>query len=106
MQGSTVVEIYGEIDLTTAAAVQAPLDAATALPGARLIVDLRAVVFFDCAVLTLLHRARRRVSESGGALGLVCVRPWHRKVLAAGGVTPLVPMFATVQEALVVARPD
>jgi len=42
------------------------------------------VVFFDCAALTLLHRARRRVSECGGALGLVCVRPWHRKILAAG----------------------
>ena len=106
MRGSTVVEMYGEIDLTTATAVQAPLDVATAQPGALLIVDLRAVVFFDCAALTLLHRAHRRVRECGGALGVVCVRPWHRKVLAAGGVAALVPMFVTVHEALAVTRSD
>ncbi|MEV5276763.1 STAS domain-containing protein [Streptomyces sp. NPDC051994] len=98
-QGFTVVEIHGTVDLATAPGVQVHLDAATHTPGARVIVDLRPVAFFDCAVLTLLCRAHRRIRERGGQLGLVCARPWHLRILAAGGMETLFRPSATVEAA-------
>ncbi|MFJ8388792.1 STAS domain-containing protein [Streptomyces sp. NPDC094438] len=106
MQGFTVVEIHGAVDLATAPGVQVHLDAATHPIGARVIVDLRPVAFFDCAVLTLLCRAHRRIRERGGHLAVVCVRPWHLKVLAAGGLDVLFRPAATVEAAaLATLRP-
>ena len=99
MQGFTVVEVYGTVDLATAPGVGRHLDAATHPAGARVIVDLRPVDFFDCAVLTLLCRAHRRIRERDGHLGLVCVRPWHLRVLTAGGLDRLFRPAATVEEA-------
>ncbi|MFJ4478805.1 anti-sigma factor antagonist [Streptomyces xanthochromogenes] len=99
LRGATVVELYGEIDLETAAAVRLPLDAATER-GVHLVVDMRAVVFFDGTALILLHRTHHQVRERGGELSIVCARPWHGRVLALGGLTVLVPLFATLQQAL------
>ncbi|MCX5384263.1 anti-sigma factor antagonist [Streptomyces sp. NBC_00083] len=103
VRGVTVVEVYGTVDLATAPDVRLHLDAATRTPGARVVVDLRPVEFFDCAVLTLLCRAHRRIREHGGRLGVVCVRPWHLRVLAAGGLGALIRPAATVEEAALTA---
>ncbi|MEV0743327.1 STAS domain-containing protein [Streptomyces sp. NPDC050549] len=98
--GITVVEFHGSIDLNTVCEVQAHTDAATARQGARVIVDLRPVEFLDCATLGLLCRARRRALERGGHLALVCVRPWHLRILKAAGLGELFALFSTVQDAL------
>ncbi|MET9359724.1 anti-sigma factor antagonist [Streptomyces sp. NPDC006632] len=103
VRGVTVVEVHGTVDLASAPDVRVHLDAATQPPGARVVVDLRPVEFFDCAVLTLLFRAHRRIRERGGRLGVVCVRPWHLRVLAAGGLDALVRPVATVEEAALTA---
>ncbi|MCT9089024.1 STAS domain-containing protein [Streptomyces sp. ASQP_92] len=99
MHGFTVVEVHGAVDLATAPGVQLHLDAATQPAGARVIVDLRTVEFFDCAVLTLLCRAHRRVREREGHLGVVCVRPWHRRILMAGRLDAFLQPARTVEEA-------
>ncbi|WP_438295632.1 anti-sigma factor antagonist [Streptomyces sp. HUAS TT7] len=99
MQGFTVVEVQGTVDLATAPGVQLHLDAATQPTGARVIVDLRPVDFFDCAALTLLCRAFRRTRARDGHLGVVCVRPWHRRILTAGGLDPLFTPTTTIEEA-------
>ena len=99
VRGFTVVEVYGTVDLATAPDVGLHLDAATHPAGARVVVDLRPVDFFDCALLTLLCRAHRRTRERDGGLGLVCVRPWHLRVLTAGGLDRLIRPAATVEEA-------
>ncbi|MEU9101034.1 STAS domain-containing protein [Streptomyces sp. NPDC048361] len=99
VHGVTVVEVHGCVDLASAPDVRMHLDAATQPPGARVVVDLRSVEFFDCAVLALLCRAHRRIRERGGRLGLVCVRPWHLRVLAAGGIYALIRPAATVEDA-------
>ncbi|WP_449347577.1 STAS domain-containing protein [Streptomyces xanthochromogenes] len=93
-----MVELYGEIDLETAAAVRLPLDAATER-GVHLVVDMRAVVFFDGTALILLHRTPPSTRAWGRAESCLCpvVAP---QVLALGGLTALVPLFATLQQAL------
>ncbi|MGW2813811.1 STAS domain-containing protein [Streptomyces sp. NPDC001415] len=103
MQGFTVVEVHGTVDLATAPGVQLHLDAATQPARARVIVDLRPVDFFDCAVLTLLCRAYRRIRARDGHLGVVCVRPWHRRILTAGGLDALFEPTTTIKEAALVA---
>ncbi|MFC8124859.1 STAS domain-containing protein [Streptomyces sp. NPDC057302] len=99
-RGVTVVEIHAAIDLGTVTEVQVHTDAATALPGAQVIVDLRPVEFFDCSALSLFCRTRRRALERGGHLALVCVRPWHLRILNATGLSEVFRPLATVEDAL------
>ncbi|MFJ4835758.1 STAS domain-containing protein [Streptomyces sp. NPDC088747] len=95
----TVTELSGIIDLSNVGEIQAHTYAATAPHGAQVIIDLRPVEFFDCALLGLLCRAHRRTLERGGHLALVCVRPWHLHVFKAAGVGKLFETFATVRDA-------
>ncbi|MCT9092368.1 STAS domain-containing protein [Streptomyces sp. ASQP_92] len=100
LHGVTVVELRGTIDLSTVPKVQVHTDAATTPPRAQVIVDLRPVQFLDCSALGLLCRARRRAVERDGRLALVCVRPWHLRILEATGLRELFRPHATVEEAL------
>lgn len=95
-----MIEIHGDVDVSTAAEIQAHTDAASAPRGARLIVDLRPVTFLDCATLNLLCRARHRVLRRDGRMALVCAHPWHLRILDTVGLTKLFEPFATVQDAL------
>ncbi|MEU6052576.1 STAS domain-containing protein [Streptomyces xanthochromogenes] len=103
MHGFTVVEVHGTVDLATAPGVQLHLDAATQPPGARVIVDLRPVDFFDCAVLTQLCRAHRRIRERDGHLGVVCLRPWHLRILHAARLDTVLRPAGSVEEAALAA---
>jgi len=98
--GITVTEIHGITDLSTVDEIQGHLDAVTAPHGAQVIVDLRQVEFFDCALLGLLCRARRRTLERGGRLAVVCARPWHLRILRALGLGEVFQPFATVQDVI------
>ncbi|MGW2460456.1 STAS domain-containing protein [Streptomyces sp. NPDC001761] len=69
--GPTVLALRGEIDLLTAPALSARLDALTARPRPDLVLDLRPTEFIDCAGLGVLCRARNRVLARGGRLRLV-----------------------------------
>lgn len=51
--------------------------------------DLRPGEFLDCSTLGLLCRTRRRALERGGHLTLVCVQPWHLRILKAAGLHTL-----------------
>ncbi|MEV7405502.1 anti-sigma factor antagonist [Streptomyces sp. NPDC091267] len=103
---ATVVELRGSLDLATAPAVRAHLDAAAAPPGARVVVDLRPADFFDCITLGLLCRARRRTLGSGGCLSVVCTRPWHLRILEATGLGTALRPAPTLEHALTrAARP-
>ncbi|MFF9178380.1 anti-sigma factor antagonist [Streptomyces sp. NPDC014793] len=99
-RGHTVLEFRGEIDIAAAAEIVPALDRATGLPGARIVIDLRAVDFFDCSGLRLLYRARGRVLERGGRLHLVCAHPLTLRVLRVTGLSRLLPPQPTLEAAL------
>lgn len=82
----TVVEVSGEIDMATAGFVVEHLDAATAVPEPDVLVDLRAVEFFDCSGLRVLCRAERRARERGGRLRVVSDGPRIDRLLRASGL--------------------
>ncbi|MFE3638592.1 anti-sigma factor antagonist [Streptomyces sp. NPDC059168] len=99
-RGHTVLEFRGEIDIAAAAEIMPALDRATGRPGARIVIDLRPVEFFDCSGLRLLYRARSRVLQHGGRLHLVCTRPLTLRVLRVTGLSRLLPPHQTLDAAL------
>jgi anti-sigma B factor antagonist len=105
--GPTAVTLDGEIDLLTAPALTAQLDALTAGPRPDLLLDLRAVAFIDCAGLGVLCRALNRTRARQGRLRLVADSARFRRILRCTGlagtfdVHPRWPDSATPEPGLV-----
>ncbi|MGI5452136.1 STAS domain-containing protein [Streptomyces sp. CA-249302] len=72
VDGTTVVELRGDIDILTATRLSVRLDALTAGARTDLVLDLRPVTFIDCSGLRLLCRTRNHVLARHGRLRLVC----------------------------------
>ncbi|MEU6031481.1 STAS domain-containing protein [Streptomyces tauricus] len=87
IDGTTVVELRGEIDIATASPIAARLDTVTAGPCPDLVLDLRAVSFIDCAGLSILCRARNRVLAKRGRLCLVTEDTHFLRVLRGAGLS-------------------
>ncbi|WP_367319116.1 anti-sigma factor antagonist [Streptomyces sp. HUAS ZL42] len=99
-RGFTVLEFHGEIDIASSVEIVPHLDAATAAPGPRVVIDLTRVQFFDCSGLRLLYRARSRVLNHDGQLLLVCTHPLTLRVLRVTGLSRLLPPRPTLDAAL------
>ncbi|GAA0910167.1 anti-sigma factor antagonist [Streptomyces thermoalcalitolerans] len=96
----TVLEFHGEIDIAAAAEIAPYLDRATARPGARVVIDLSGVDFFDCSGLRLLYRVRSQVLSQNGELRLVCTHPLTLRILKVTGLARLLPPQPTLEAAL------
>ncbi|CAL2068347.1 MULTISPECIES: anti-sigma factor antagonist [Streptomyces] len=96
----TVLEFRGEIDIIAADEILPLLDRITGRPGARVVLDLRPVEFFDCSGLRLLYRARARILGHDGQVHLVCTHPLTLRVLRVTGLSRLLPPHATTDAAL------
>jgi len=92
VQGLTVVELSGEIDLAGAGLVSTHLDQVTAVGRPRILVDLRRVSFIDAGGLGPLARARDRALRRGGELSLVCTDPRILRTLRLAGLLPAFPV--------------
>ncbi|XUL86163.1 anti-sigma factor antagonist [Streptomyces galilaeus] len=99
-RGFTVLEFRGEIDIVAAMEILPSLDRVTGRPGARIVIDLRQVEFFDCSGLRLLYRARQRMLERDGRLYLVCTHPLTLRILRVTGLSRLLPPQPTLDAAL------
>jgi anti-anti-sigma factor len=95
-----VLELHGEIDISAALDLVPLLDAETGRPGARIVIDLRPVEFFDCSGLRLLYRARHRVLSRGGELRLVCTHPLTLRIIRVTGLDRVLPPAASLKEAV------
>jgi len=105
-RGYTVLEFRGEIDIAAAAEIAPCLDQETRRPGARVVLDLSGIEFFDCSGLRLLYRARRQALDQGGQVHLVCAHPLTLRMLRITGMAALLPPSPTLEEALGVTRSD
>ncbi|ANB10024.1 anti-anti-sigma factor [Streptomyces ambofaciens] len=104
-RGHTVLELRGEIDIASAAEIAPRLEREAGRPGARVVLDLSGVEFFDCSGLRLLYRARRQVLDHGGQVHLVCTHPLTLRMLRITGLARLLPPRATLDEVLGLTRP-
>ena len=92
VNGLTVVELFGEIDIAGAGLITTHLDQVTATARPRIVVDLRRVGFIDAGVLEPLVRARDRALRRGGELSLICTDPRILRTLRLAGLLPAFPL--------------
>ncbi|MEV8293882.1 anti-sigma factor antagonist [Streptomyces rochei] len=104
-RGHTVLEFRGEIDIASAAEIVPHLDRETGRPGARVVLDLGGIEFFDCSGLRLLYRARHRVLDGGGEVHLVCAHPLTLRMLRITGLAGVLPPRPTLEEVFGVSSP-
>jgi anti-sigma B factor antagonist len=72
---ATVVEVEGEIHVSTAPEFSGMLSAAIDGGRTALVLDLSGVTFIDSTGLSVLLNGLRRVMRAGGRMALVCTNP-------------------------------
>jgi anti-sigma B factor antagonist len=82
----TVVNVRGELDLSTSAALRAALDAGLGEGTPRIAVDLTDVSFMDSSSLGILVSCLKEADDRGGELRLVGVQGSPAKVIALTGL--------------------
>jgi len=98
-QGRSIVSIVGEFDIHVAPRVQAVVDPMIG-DSVILVVDLSAVPFIDSSGLGVLVTTLKRVREVGGTLDVVAAAPRVLKVFAITGLDVVIPLHASLDEAL------
>lgn len=81
-----VVDIVGELDLTTVARVRESLDDALAARPEQLVVDLSGCPFVDASALTMLLEVHRQACRSGRTLTLRGCSPRVLRLLSLTGL--------------------
>ncbi|MDX6257214.1 MAG: anti-sigma factor antagonist [Frankiales bacterium] len=95
----TVVTISGEIDIATVPQLRDALETPLHQTDPCLILDLTDVRFCDSSGLALLVATRRRLPD-GAPLRLAGAQPIVARVFQLTGLTHVLPMFATVSDAV------
>jgi anti-sigma B factor antagonist len=107
--GVRVIEVRGELDLSTAPDLEAPLDEAIAADHGSLLLDLSACEFIDSTGIALIVRAWQRVdgragNGDSGRVVICCQNDQVRRVLEVTGLESSIAIFATRDEALAALR--
>ncbi len=100
VDGATVVEVAGEIDLHWAPQLRAALIEASAAEKPCVVVDLGEVSFLDSTGIGVLVGALKRAREKGGALGFCGVKGRVRRVFEVTGLVSALPIFESCDAAL------
>ena len=96
----TLVELAGEADVTGSETLHALLAAETRKKPGLLVIDMSALRFMDSAALQAILRAHLVLGKNGGRLALVSPHDTVARVLQMTEVDRLVPVYASVNEAL------
>ena len=107
--GVRLLEVNGELDLSTASQLEGPLEEAVAAAAAAVLIDLADCTFIDSTGIALVVRAWQRVDAAagnGGKGGLVlcCQNEQVRRVLEVTGLEHSLRVFATRDEAAAALR--
>ncbi|HEX4730818.1 MAG TPA: STAS domain-containing protein [Solirubrobacterales bacterium] len=107
--GIRVLEIHGELDLSTATQLEEPLEEAVQAENAAVVIDLADCQFIDSTGIALIVRAWQRVDAAagnGGKGGLVlcCPNEQVRRVLEVTGLEHSLRVFPTRDEAVAALR--
>lgn len=107
--GVRLLEVNGELDLSTATQLEGPLEEAVSSPQAAVLIDLTDCTFIDSTGIALIVRAWQRVdggAGNGGEGGLVlcCQNEQVRRVLEVTGLEHSLRVFQTRDEAVAALR--
>jgi anti-sigma B factor antagonist len=96
----TVLDVGGELDLSTAPSLRQELEALIEGGAKDLVVNLEGLGFMDSSGLGVLVGAHKRLEGSGGRVALVCREGPTLKVLAITGLDRVFPIHPSVDAAL------
>ena len=97
---SVVLHVRGNLDVDSAAVLTTTLDQVLDRPAPFVVIDLSGVEFCDSTGLSAFVLGHRRATASGGWLRLAGPSEFLGGLLETVGLTPRIPVFATVAEAL------
>jgi len=69
-------------------------------PGCSLVIDLAKLNQLDCSGIGQLMQIRQRICDLGGIFGLLNVSPWHKRLLGILGLLRVLPVFASLDQAV------
>lgn len=100
VDGHTVVEVHGEVDVYTAPMLRERLIELISGGARSLVVDLSRVDFLDSTGLGVLVGALKRVRSANGDLNVVCTTERIRKIFEITGLGTIFGLHTTVDEAI------
>jgi anti-sigma B factor antagonist len=103
-----VVAVRGELDLSTAPALEKPLEDAVSKGGASLLIDLSSCEFIDSTGIALIVRVWKRLEGGGGGgrrrIAICCANEQVLRVLEVTGLELTIPVHPTREAALAALR--
>jgi anti-anti-sigma factor len=90
-----VVGLTGELDIATAPAVGARLQAAIGAGATRVVVDLRAVDFMDSVALATILSARKQLGDDGRMAVVVDPASYVQLLFEVAGLPRCLDLFET-----------
>ena len=107
--GVRVIAVRGELDLSTATELEAPLDEAISSGDVSVLIDLSECEFIDSTGIALIVRAWQRLDRNAGGEGsgrvVICsYNDQVRRVLEITGLELSIPIHSTRDEALAALR--
>lgn len=96
---AAVLQIRGELDLSSSAALRACLLDEVGLDGPPIVIDLGGVPFVDSTCLGVLISMMRQARLTRGGLRLASAQPRVRRALEIAALNDVFPIFDTVDEA-------
>ena len=98
--GAAIFEIAGDADAATARELRAGIDAYTARPNARVVVDLSSAASIDASMLGVLEFSARSLAVVSGRFAIVCPTGDISDMFELTGLEHSLPLHATRAEAL------
>ena len=96
----TVLELNGDLDVSSAPLLQAALQELIDRGGQHVIVDLSQVPFMDSSGLGVLVAAHRRIRATGGQFALANPAPALQKVFELTRTNRLFDVYTSVNDAV------
>ncbi len=100
VDGFSVIEVTGEVDVHTAPELDAKLTEIISGGSNKLIVDLSQVEFLDSTGLGVLVKALKHVREHDGSLSVVTATERISKVFRITGLDAAIGLYDDVDEAV------
>ena len=98
---SLVVRLGGELDLRIINYLRDTLEEALDKNAVKhVILNMNAVTFIDSSALGVILGRYKRVTQNGGKVGLVGIRPMVKRILELSGLLRIMREFPSEQDAL------
>jgi anti-anti-sigma factor len=107
--GIRIIVVRGELDLSTASNLEAPLDEAISSQDGSVLIDLTDCEFIDSTGIALIVRAWQRLDrdangEGSGRVVICSANDQVRRVLEITGLELSIPIHSSRDEALAALR--